>query len=144
MTENTLLDDLASALDALSRHLARENEILAKHDASELQALFAEKERLAGHYASLMTALKKEPALAKEAPDGLRNRLREAGERFQAVMGEHSRRVVSLKKVTEGIVKAVCDEVDSRNRPLKAYSATKATAPRRSVNPTSIAFNERA
>lgn len=59
----------------------------------------------------------------KAAPAPLRQRLTAVTARFRETLARHTRMVVRVKNASEGLIKAVADEVEKRRNRAKPYTA---------------------
>jgi hypothetical protein len=71
------------------------------------------------------------PNAAKSAPAELRRKLFDATGRFKELLGQQMRLLTRMRGATEGMVRAVAEEIERRRAPLTPYGAT-ARAPRQS------------
>ena len=76
--------------------------------AAERVAATAE---LANLYRHESARVKAEPALIAGASPAARLKLRQASEAFEAVLARHARAIEAAKTVTEGVVRAIAEEV---------------------------------
>ena len=67
---------------------------------------------------------------AKSAPADLRNRLLDATARFRELLGVQTRLITRLRGASEGIIKAVAEEIERQRAPLRPYGAPLGQAPR--------------
>ena len=97
--------------------------------------------RLANLYRHESLRLRAQPELLSDAPFEMRERLIAATKAFDAVLARHGRAVEAAKTITEGLVRAIAEEV-SRQRGAVAGYGPKA----KQVTPkaTSLALNRRA
>ena len=97
--------------------------------------------RLANHYRQESAQVKQDPGLVSDAPPALRQRLIRATEAFDAVMARQGRALHAAKTVTEGIVRAVAEEVAAQ----RAAGAGYGPSARTTQGPaTAITLNQRA
>jgi hypothetical protein len=61
------------------------------------------------------------PEAAKSAPADLRKRLLDATSRFRDLLGVQTRLITRLRGASEGIVKAVAEEIERQRAPLRPY-----------------------
>ncbi|HUO99308.1 MAG TPA: hypothetical protein VMU01_11605 [Rhizomicrobium sp.] len=86
----------------------------------EMRTLDPEIQRLSAIYGREVTNL--DPARTRKAPAELRRRLVAVTSKFKDALGLHARLVTRVKNASEGIVKAVADEVERRRAPMCTYS----------------------
>ena len=67
---------------------------------------------------------------AESAPLDLRKRLFEATQKFRDLLNAQTRLLTRLRGASEGMIRAVAEEIERRNAPMRGYGATPAQAPR--------------
>ena len=82
------------------------------------------------------------PALIASAPHAQRLRLTRATEAFDAVLARQARAVGAMKTVTEGLVRAIAEEVATQRQKGVSYGATGVQSPTAAA--TAITLNKRA
>ena len=60
--------------------------------------------------------------IAKAAPLALRTRFLSITAKFRDVLQLHARMIVRVKNASEGIIRAIAQEVDRANAPMRTYS----------------------
>ncbi|WP_169568896.1 hypothetical protein [Sneathiella limimaris] len=139
--------ELEEKISRLSQILEFENELLSLNSAQSMTENQSEKTRLVAIYNQQMTMLKSAPDHYKAYPKEDIDQLRETSQKFYEILDAHFRRLSTVKTVTEGIVKAVADEVAKKKGPPQTYNATAsihssaATKNSRTLG-GSISFNE--
>ena len=63
-----------------------------------------------------------DPKLAENAPPTLRQRFFAITAKFREVLQLHARMVTRVKNASEGIIRAIAQEVDRANAPMRTYS----------------------
>lgn len=101
----------------------------------------AETGRLANLYRHESLRVQTQPELLAGAPPELRARLIAATRAFDAVLARHGRAVEAAKTITEGLVRAIAEEI-ARQRGAVAGYGPKAVQSTRTA--TSLALNRRA
>ena len=96
---------------------------------------------LANLYRHESARVKAEPSLIVGASEGARRRLRQATEAFEAVLARHARAIEAAKTVTEGVVRAIAEEV-ARSRSAGAGYGPGAQS--QAAHATAITLNRRA
>jgi hypothetical protein len=129
---------LTERLTGLIADQLRAFEARRPHDA----AINAEETaRLANLYRHESLKLKAHPELIKDAPAELRERLVAATRAFDAVLARHGRAVEAAKTITEGLIRAIAEEVHRQKHAVAAYGPKAMQAPRPA---TPVALNRRA
>jgi hypothetical protein len=64
-----------------------------------------------------------DPRLAEAAPPTLRQRFFAITAKFREVLQLHARMLTRVKNASEGIIRAIAQEVERANAPLRTYSA---------------------
>jgi hypothetical protein len=97
--------------------------------------------RLANLYRYESLKLKTEPGSLDDAPAELRDRLVAATRAFDAVLARHGRAVDAAKTITEGLIRAIAEEVHRQRHAVTGYGHKGLQAPRPA---TPVALNRRA
>jgi hypothetical protein len=97
--------------------------------------------RLANLYRHESLKLKAEPKSLDDAPAELRERLIAATRAFDAVLARHGRAVEAAKTITEGLIRAIAEEVHKQRHVVAGYGHKGLQAPRPA---TPVALNRRA
>ena len=98
--------------------------------------------RLANLYRHESARIRANPALISTASLGQRQRLTRATEAFDAVLARQARAVGAIKTVTEGLVRAIAEEVASQRQKGATYGAGGLQTPAAAA--TAITLNKRA
>jgi len=85
--------------------------------------------------------LKASPSLIDGAPPELKERLVAATRAFDAVLARHGRAVEAAKTITEGLIRAIAEEVHKQRHAVTGYGRKGMQAPRPA---TPVALNRRA
>ncbi len=143
------LDNVANpvvTLTSLTRRLAEviaaENRHLEARRPDEAKKLHDEKARLAAAYAREMDTVRNSGgATALGSAEQLRELKRQTGN-LQRLLDDHQRLIYRVRMVTEGILKAIGDEVARRNQPQNGYGSNAAPQLRKDAPPTSLTLNQ--
>lgn len=115
--------DLTTKIERLCQILSFENELMVLRNTSAMTEHQAEKSRLVAIYNQQMTLIKSDPERYRRFPKADIDRLKAASETFYEALDIHFRKLSTVKSVTEGLVKAVSDEVAKKKAPPKTYNA---------------------
>jgi hypothetical protein len=129
--------DLTERLTAL---LAEQARAFEQHRPQDAAADMSEVARLANLYRSGSEAVRAQPAMLKGANPDLRQRLIQATAAFEAVLDRQGRALTASKTVTEGVVKAIADEIAKRRGMGQAYGPGAVRRP----SATAITLNRQA
>lgn len=128
--------DRAAQLLALTRRLterlAGDTAVLEAHRPQDLAGQIEETRSLSNLYRLETARIKADPGLLSGISDTEKTDLRTATEAFNATLTRYESAVVAAKTVTEGIVAAVADDLNSRTRQTATYGAhgkTSTTGP---------------
>lgn len=105
----------------LSTLLEAENEILKQRQIASITANEAKKSKLSRLYAQEMRAIAARPELLAGITNQQRSALKTAAGKFRDLTADHARRLARAKAVTEGLVKAIGDEVAKTQQSSKGY-----------------------
>jgi hypothetical protein len=119
-----LLAMAARLIDALEKDIAA----LKAGNARDLQTVNPEIQKLSVLYGREAAALN--PKAAIDAPLELRKRLFEATQKFRDHLSAQTRLLTRLRGASEGMIRAVAEEIERRNAPMRGYGATPSQAPR--------------
>ena len=89
----------------------------------ELRTTAPEFQRLSMLYSREAQSL--DPNRTKTAPEALKKRLTTATAKFRETLGLHQRLLTRMRHASEGIVKAVADEVQRQRAPTTTYAPPK-------------------
>ena len=64
-----------------------------------------------------------DPRIAQSAPPTLRQRFVAITAKFREVLQLHARMVARVKNASEGIIRAIAEEVERNNAPMRTYSS---------------------
>ena len=141
-TGTVIVSRLISLIRQLSDHLEKENTLIRDRRPSALSPLYEEKIRLVTAYEQQMAVLARNKSLLDSAEAESIGELRDLSRKFDRLLARHGAIVAAAKNTTEGIVKAISDEVTKRNNPVAGYGAGAREHPRVISRPTSIALDQ--
>ena len=100
--------------------------------------------RLANLYRHESARVKADPRLVQGAPADQRQRLVQATKAFDAVLARQGRAIEAAKTVTEGLVRAIAEEVASSRQQASGYGPGATLAGQPAATATAITLNRRA
>jgi len=137
------VDQLIILTERLTEVVADQCQCFERHRPQDAAARMEEAGRLANLYRHESMRVRADPGLVMAAPVELRQQLIRATEAFDAVLARHGRAVMAAKFVTEGLVRAIAEEVASQRDQLSSYGPG-ARAPAAMGGATAITLNRRA
>lgn len=117
------VEQLTLLTDRLTSLVAEQAKCFEARRPQDALAYGAEVNRLANLYRHESARVRANPGLVSAAPSDLRQRLIRATEAFDAVLARQARAVGAAKTVTEGLVKAIAEEVASQRHKGISYGA---------------------
>ena len=135
------VEQLITLTERLTVLLGEETRAYEAHRPHEAAATTAETVRMANLYRHESMRVKKDRSLIEAVPEPLRRRLMEATQTFEAVLARHARAVEAALAVTEGIVRAVAEEIAATRKSATGYGRRGETAPAGSAP---LALNQKA
>lgn len=123
--------------------LARQAACFEEHRPHEAAPLVAEMSPLANLYRHETARIREIPGLLDGISPDLYQALATATEAFDAVLSRQARAIEAAKEITEGLVRAIAEEVASQ-RGAKAAAYGPAAGATSSANVTAITLNKRA
>jgi len=117
------VEQLLALTERLTTRLIAETDAFERRRPHEAARTVEETGRLANLYRHEAARIRRDPTLISEASPAAWVRLVEATRAFDAVLGRHERALTAAKTVTEGIVRAVAEEIASTRVPAAGYGA---------------------
>jgi hypothetical protein len=136
------VDQLITLTERLTKLVAEQSRAFEARRPQDAVVHVEETGRLANLYRHESARIRGNPSLIASASLAQRTRLRRATEAFDAVLARQARAVGAIKEVTEGLVRAIAEEVASQRHKGSSYGpgATQ-NAP---AAATAITLNKRA
>jgi hypothetical protein len=136
------VDQLIMLTERLTALIALEAQAFEQRRPQDAAEHVDETSRLANLYRHESARVRANPAMVADAPLAQRSRLIRATEAFDAVLARQGRALEAAKTVTEGLVRAIAEEVAVQRGERSGYGAD-ALAGRR-ADATAITLNRRA
>ena len=120
-------DDAADRVDQLltltERLTGLLRQDLADMEARRPQSLARAEElgRLANMYRHESARVRRDPSLIADAPAAARAALKRATEAFESTLARHARAIGAAKMLTEGLVRAIAEEMNNSRPGSSAY-----------------------
>jgi hypothetical protein len=138
------VDQLIILTERLTDLIAVEARAFEARRPQDAAANIEETQRLANIYRHESARVRAEPRLVSDAPPEQRQKLIRATEAFDAVLARHGRALEAARTVTEGLVRAIAEEIASQREQAGGYGPG-ATAPATSATAaTAITLNRTA
>ena len=137
------VDQLIVLTERLTKLIAAQALAFERRRPREAAVDMEETSRLANLYRHESTRVQRDPTLIEGAPAARRSRLVQATEAFDAVLARHGRSLEAAKTVTEGLVKAIAEEVAAQRNAGGVYGPG-ATPTGGGGSATAITLNKRA
>jgi hypothetical protein len=119
--------DRATQLLALTRRLTDrlvgDTAVLEAHRPQDLIGGIEETRSLSNLYRMETARIKADPSLLSGISDKEKSALRDATELFDQALAHYERAVIAAKTITEGIVAAVADDLNSQAKKTATYGA---------------------
>lgn len=138
---DTRVEALIVLTDQLTSALAQQCKAFEGHRPQDAAGGMEEVGRMANVYRRESAAVRLQPALVSSASPALRRQLVRSTEAFEAVLARHGRAVQASKTVTEGLVKAVAQEVAATRLTGRGYGPSAQAS---QAQATAIALNRQA
>jgi hypothetical protein len=136
------VEQLTILTERLTELIALEAQAFEQGRPQDAAAQLDETSRLANVYRHESARVRANPTLVASAPMALRTKLIRATEAFDAVLARQGRALEAAKTVTEGLVRAIADEVASQRAGSAGYGPGAAISTPGLA--TSITLNKRA
>jgi hypothetical protein len=115
------VEQLIVLTERLTKYLSAELKAFEARRPQDAAANSAETQRLANVYRHESARIRADPSLIAGAPEPLRRRLMEVTKLFDTVLARHGRALYAAKTITEGLVRAIAEEVAVQRRRVAAY-----------------------
>jgi hypothetical protein len=135
------MEQLILLTDRLTGLIAEQLRAFEARRPQDAAANADETARLANLYRHESLKVKADPTLLEGAPAELKETLVVATRAFDAVLARHGRAVEAAKTITEGLIRAIAEEVHKQRNAVSAYGPKAMQAPRPA---TPVALNRRA
>ena len=135
------VDDLIALTERLTGVVAEQAKCFESRRPQDAAAYVEEMGRLANLYRHESARVRANPGLVSGLAPAQRSRLVRATEAFDAVLARQNRAVAAAKTVTEGLVRAIAEEVAVQRQQGSTYGATGSTGV---GSATAITLNKRA
>jgi hypothetical protein len=137
------VDQLIILTERLTELIARSCVAFEARRPQDAAAFIDETSRLANLYRHESARVRADPGLVSSAPLAERTRLIRATEAFDAVLARQGRTLEAAKTVTEGLVRAIAEEVTVQREQSASYGPG-ATQPAPTGAATAITLNRMA
>jgi hypothetical protein len=137
-------DQLLAVATRLVALVRAEIEALKAHRLDGGSTDFAEKERLAHIWRLEVTQVRANPSVLAGATAAQKAALRDVSHELETALEGHTQALEARKAVTEGLVRAIADEVAATRRAPSAYGRSGALQGARSDAASGIAVNAKA
>lgn len=135
------VEQLIALTERLTGMMRQEAEAFESHRGHEVLAGQEEVARLANLYRHESLKIRRDPLLVGAAPAPVRKRLISATREFDSVLARHGRAVEAARIVTEGLVKAIAEEITAQRSVGAGYGPGAAG---REGSATAVTLNRRA
>ncbi len=138
---------LYAVMVRLTALLDKENLALEEGRPKDIQSMLTEKTKLARIYSEQMGTLRDDAGKVGLLRQGELDEIKIATDAFHKSL-DHNRRILMTKRqVTEGLIKAIGEEVSKRNRPVESYGKDATVGPAMPTyaaqNPTTLTLDRR-
>jgi mono/diheme cytochrome c family protein len=135
------MEQLIALTERLTALIAEQLRAFEAHRPQDASANADETARMANLYRHESLKVKADPSLLGGAPPEIKERLIVATRAFDAVLARHGRAVEAAKTITEGLIRAIAEEVAKQRNGVASYGPKARQAPRPA---TAVALNRRA
>ena len=135
------VEQLVILTERLTALIAEQAACFEQRRPQDAAAMLDEVSRLANLYRHESARVRADTSMVSSAPLAARNRLIRATEGFDAVLARQGRALEAAKTVTEGLVRAIAEEVANQRQQGVSYGAGGTSAP---AGATAITLNQRA
>ena len=130
--------------ERLTALIAQETALIDAREPPLSGPIGEEKARLANLSRQEMTRIAETPGLIQGAPARTLDLLRAATTKFRAALADHERALRAVKEVSEGLVRAIAEEIARVKGGPRGYGATGAYAEASTAPAAALALNKTA
>ncbi|MDB5450796.1 MAG: flbY [Phenylobacterium sp.] len=138
------VDQMILLTERLTELIALEAQAFEQRRPQDAAVYIEETSRLANVYRHESVRIRNNTNLVSSAPPAQRQRLIRATEAFDAVLALQGRALMAAKTVTEGLVRAIAEEVASQREQKSGYGPTAMPPASSATAATAITLNRRA
>jgi hypothetical protein len=120
----------------------RECEILRLKRPRDMAPVHEEKSKIAAAYAREIAQLRRDKALAATAQPELTAKLKDTTARFRAALEDLSRHLGRVRRISEGMIRAIADDLQSKDASPVGYGEGASPPPARAAKPATLALNQ--
>lgn len=120
-TPTDRVEQLIILTERLTGLIERETDLLKERRPNEIADFQDERSKLSNLYAQEMELIKGNKALIDGAPADLKQELKDRTGDFHSRLDEHKAYLTRIRSVTEGMVRAVADEISKKNKADAGY-----------------------
>lgn len=135
------VEQLIALTERLTELIALEAQAFEQRRPQDAAAHIEETSKLANMYRHESAKVRQTPKLVEDAPLEQRMRLMRATEAFDAVLARQGRALEAARTITEGLVRAIAEEVASKRASGAGYGPGAAAA---DADARAITLNQRA
>ncbi|WND01910.1 hypothetical protein QGN29_10135 [Temperatibacter marinus] len=133
---------LIDITEQLTSLIKQETGFLLSRATKDAANLHGEKSRLMALYKTTLHHLQVNEHLLGPKESAIRGFIRKVTDSFRDALKEHTRVVIRMKSISEGIIRSIGEEVTKQNRPVVGYGANAAMVAPKSATTTSISLNQ--
>lgn len=115
---------LIQLTEALSGRLQHELDLIATNKPAEIANGMAETAELANEYRRESARVKSDPGLVANAPMEMKQALVEVTRAFDEILARHSEAVEAARRISEGLVRTIANEVAGSRAMGTGYGAS--------------------
>jgi hypothetical protein len=138
------VDQLILLTERLTELMAAQALAFEQHRPQDAAAYIEETSKLANLYRHESAKVRANPELLSGAPFAERTRLTRATEAFDAVLARQARSLEAAKVVTEGLVRAIAEEVAAQRHKGSASYGPSGERTEKPADGSAITLNKRA
>lgn len=120
----------------------RECEILRAKRPRDMAPVHEEKSKIATAYAREIAQMRRDKAFAAAAQPELTAKLKETTTRFRAALDELSKNLSRVRRISEGVIRAIAEEMHAKEVSPIGYGESAAPPAARGAKPATLALNQ--
>ena len=136
------IEQIIELTERLTDCTQRECEILRVKRPRDMAPVHEEKSKIAAAYAREIAQLRQDKTLSCAAEPALTAKLKDTTARFRAALNDLSQHLGRVRRISEGMIRAIADDMHSKEASPVGYGESAAKPAPRAAKPSTLALNQ--
>jgi hypothetical protein len=136
------IEQLILLTERLTACTERECEILRVKRPRDMAPIHEEKSKIAAAYAREIAQMRRDKSLVAGAQPELTAKLKDTTARFRASLDSLSRSLSRVRRISEGMIRAIADEMQAKEASPVGYGRSAEPPAPRAAKPATLSLNQ--